>query len=212
VAGVWPGLLGLHVYAAHDSQASLRNWIADQYNGTVNGTVTFTADRGHAGNGTTGYIDTGFAGNTAHANWGQDNATIGAYVNVAGGTAAFPMGQAATLNTFINPRNGAGNTQGRNHSTGTVTIADPVGTRLGLTCAYRNASGTGGLTRNGSDLGTASSFSTTMNASNLSVGMGNATFATDRIALAFWGKAFTGAEIAAIYAAALAYLTAIGAN
>ncbi len=52
----------LHVYATQDSTTALLNLISTSFNGTANGSPTFTADRGYTGTegSSTVYINTGF--------------------------------------------------------------------------------------------------------------------------------------------------------
>ena len=64
--GVYTLLDGLYVGATSNLANSEVNWANPvQYNLTKNGTVTFTANAGWTGDGSTGYFDTGFNPNTA---------------------------------------------------------------------------------------------------------------------------------------------------
>ena len=60
--GVWSKLDVLHIYATQDSTTALLNLVSTSYNGTANGSPSFTADRGFTGVSGSGtvYIDTGF--------------------------------------------------------------------------------------------------------------------------------------------------------
>jgi hypothetical protein len=57
----------LHVYATQNSTVALLNLLQNTYNGTANGSFTFTADRGYSGQpaSSTTYINTGFNSTTA---------------------------------------------------------------------------------------------------------------------------------------------------
>lgn len=62
-AGIWDSLDVLYVFAGDgDRDFALINWVdTSQFNGVINGTVTFTANEGVKGNGTNGYINTGYS-------------------------------------------------------------------------------------------------------------------------------------------------------
>lgn len=78
-AGVWSILDVLYVLAAANSQAALINWKSPgTFNGTVNGSPTFTADRGFTGtqSSTTQWGDTGFNPSTAGGSFTQNSAHL----------------------------------------------------------------------------------------------------------------------------------------
>jgi hypothetical protein len=209
-AGVWNKLIGLYVLQAADAQAAQRNWIQDLYNASPTASPTFTADQGYAFNGSTQYLDTGCAGNLADAKWGQDNTCFGTFQRTSGTLNRATMGQASSFNCFVDPRNTAGtDSRGQVHVGAAITKAESVGNRTGLVAAYRNASGTMGLNRNGVDLGTSASTSTTRNASNFLVGAASSSFCTDQISMAFWGGHLTAAELLSLHNAHLAYVAAL---
>jgi hypothetical protein len=102
--GLWTKFDMLHIYATQDSTTALLNLISSSYNGTINGSPTFTADRGFRGaeGSSTIYIDTGFNPssasspkftlNSAHISaWAVDNAAPGysqyAIMGLAGSSA-----------------------------------------------------------------------------------------------------------------------------
>src|SRR5262245_39221350 len=58
-SGAWAKMDFLYVLAAHDNQAARLNWKTAANLATVNGTCTFTVDRGYNGDGSTGYLGTG---------------------------------------------------------------------------------------------------------------------------------------------------------
>lgn len=78
-AGVWAKLEALQVYAAHDSQAALLNWISTSYNAT-NSSSTFTANQGYKGNGSTTHLSTGLNPSSAALS-SLNDATVGFWVN-----------------------------------------------------------------------------------------------------------------------------------
>ncbi len=80
--GVWAKLDLLHIYATQDSTTALLNLVSTNYNGTANGSPTFTADRGFTGieNSATVYIDTNFNAATATSpNFIQDSGHMSAW-------------------------------------------------------------------------------------------------------------------------------------
>ncbi|HYF53426.1 MAG TPA: hypothetical protein VEA41_04135, partial [Salinarimonas sp.] len=66
-SGVWARLDGLHIFAAHTSQAALLNWKANQFNGTLVDAPTFTANRGYQGDGVNDRIDLNYNPNSPPA-------------------------------------------------------------------------------------------------------------------------------------------------
>ena len=83
-AGVWAKLDGLYIMAAHDAQAARVNAVNPASVATANGTITFTTDRGYAGNGTTGYLNTGFNPTTAPSpKYARNSAHMGAWSRTA---------------------------------------------------------------------------------------------------------------------------------
>ncbi len=61
IAGIWPKLAALYLTAAHDAQAARLNWVSGSHDLTEHGALTFTADRGYTGDGSTGYLDSGWS-------------------------------------------------------------------------------------------------------------------------------------------------------
>lgn len=90
-AGIWTKLDALQVYAAHHEQAGRVDWKLPSRVASRTETLTFTADRGFAGDGVSGKLDTGFnpaAGtpvssldSACMAIWQNGTANIAGYVN-----------------------------------------------------------------------------------------------------------------------------------
>jgi hypothetical protein len=90
-AAIWPLLDALYIFDAIDTATALTNLISSKYTGVVHGTMTFAANAGYTGDGTTGYIDTQFNPSTAGgANYSLNSASMGFYVT--GGTTTSLMG------------------------------------------------------------------------------------------------------------------------
>jgi hypothetical protein len=78
--GVWSQLDIYYILAAHDTQASRLNWKSPgDFTLTANGTITFTVDRGWQGDGSTGYLNTGWIPATHGVNYALDDASFGVY-------------------------------------------------------------------------------------------------------------------------------------
>ncbi len=83
VLGIWQKLDLLYIFAAPNSATALQNLIKNSFNGTANGTPSFTSYQGFTGvdASTTVYIDTGFNPSTAGGNYVQNSAHISAWSN-----------------------------------------------------------------------------------------------------------------------------------
>jgi len=103
-ADIWAKLDVLWMLAAHDAQAGRLNWKAPaSFALTEVNSPTFTADRGYAGNGTTSYLDTGWAASTNGVQFQQNSASILAYnLSTAAGNGAL-IGLASGLGFNIFP-------------------------------------------------------------------------------------------------------------
>jgi hypothetical protein len=66
--------------AAETQEAALTNLISSSFDGTLHGTVTFTANDGFHPDGIDGYIDTEYLANTAAGNFTQTSASFGLWM------------------------------------------------------------------------------------------------------------------------------------
>jgi hypothetical protein len=90
----------LQIWDAIDTPTALTNLISSKYTGVVHGGMTFAANAGFTGDGSTGYIDTQFNPSTAvGAKYSLNSASMGLYSTVAAPGAASVMGasDAATV-------------------------------------------------------------------------------------------------------------------
>lgn len=100
----------LYIYAAPDSTTALLNLKSSSFNGTVNGSLTFTANQGFTGTAgsTTVYIDTGFNPTTqaGTSQFQQNSAHISVWNLTNATTTHGPIGGAngSINNTLIFPR------------------------------------------------------------------------------------------------------------
>lgn len=90
----WNSLDALYGFKAADEQSAFLNWKSTSYGLTKSGTGTLTQNRAFAGNGTTGYLRSGFNPSTSGSlNHLLNSAMIGVWVrNPATGAARFHIG------------------------------------------------------------------------------------------------------------------------
>lgn len=78
--GIWDLLDQLVLFAAHDESIALTNLKSVNFNPSVVGVVTWTANLGYIGSGIFDCIDSGFNPSTAGGNYTRDNAGFGIWV------------------------------------------------------------------------------------------------------------------------------------
>lgn len=191
------------------------NWVASDFPVNPIGGLAFTPGVGWVGNGTTHYIDTGYAPSTGVL-FQQNNASFG--VLTSGGTdsaAEVGHGISALGGTTIIPRavNGV-----YRHTVNCITVVNSANgastTRLGLTAVNRSASNATQMYRNGVSVLTGAINSQSRNSANLYVlaindGSGAAFGAQDQNCVAYWiGASMTAGEHLAMYNALQAYAAA----
>jgi hypothetical protein len=90
--GVWAQLDALYMFATQDSTTAALNLISSTYNATVNGSPTFTADRGFTGveTSSTVYINSNFTPSTATSPKYTLNSSHLSVWNLTNSTSAFP--------------------------------------------------------------------------------------------------------------------------
>jgi hypothetical protein len=206
--GLWTKISWLSLLASHDSQSGRLNAKDPTKSFTANGTTTFTADRGFAGDGSTGYLDAGETPQAAGV-FAQDSAFMSVYFNVLGtGGGKANAGQPDASNGVLFYNSNWGKI---NHSTFVFPTAVYA---TGLTSITRTGAAAGKFYANGSPNGTFSNTSTAPLALNMRalVSGNGAQFTDGRIALMAWGSALSDADAAALYGRINTYLTAIGAN
>jgi len=147
--GVSSKLDALYIFATADTTTAKLNLISSSFNATQSGTLTFSADHGYTGDGSTGYLDTGFTANTGGTNFIQDSAAFGVYI-LTSSTAdhGIQRGTSNSLNSFIwiRPASGVFTYIINGGSSGAPTISNSqgfwVGTRTSSSSisAYKNGS------------------------------------------------------------------------
>lgn len=206
-AGVWTKLDFLHVMAAHDAQAARINWITPAQVGTVSGTVTFTADRGYAGDGVSGYIDTGLNYSTLPT-YRQDNAHIGVWCVTEAQSTNFCIGSITTNLGVINPRSTTNQQVSRVNASSGASIANSVA--KGHSVATRgNATNQSGY-KNGALLGSPALASVAITTNVITYFRAVSGYDSRQVAAGHGGINLTATEITDLYGALNTYMTAVG--
>jgi len=100
---------GLYIFATNTTTTANLNLCGTSFGLTSHGTITFNADTGYTGNGSTGYLDTGFNLSTAGGHFLQNSASLGVYVltNRTSDSTMVAMGaDDGTIFSLIEPLNG----------------------------------------------------------------------------------------------------------
>lgn len=213
-AGVWTKLDVLYVFAAHDSQASLLNWKNPAtFNAAVAAaTVTFTTDRGHTGDGASGYIDSGFNASTAGGNFVRDSAHLAVWSGTE--VQASSIYEVGTTGARINSRDDAtlGFHRLNSGSSQPITVANSIG----WICIARN---------NSSNYDNVKNLGTVANETEASLALANLNFficcqndagslsgpSSRRVQAVHWGSYIDDTERDATYNALNTYMVAVGA-
>lgn len=208
-SGVWPKLTVLHLIAAHDAQAARLNWVQPAYDLTAVNSPMFTADRGYAGDGAAAYLDTGWAPSLG----AQDSLCFGVWTRTNSQSAAGVAGTSAGPSVLLLPRSATDTAAVRaNQGPATASGAGSVTDGSGLTVANRSGASAVQIYKGGALLLSASPASAAPGTSSLTLGLFNASnFNTHQFAACVIGSSLNGAEQAALHAALLGYMRAVGA-
>ena len=218
--GSWAKRDAIYVMAAHDAQASRRNWIADQYNLTAVSGPVFTADRGYAGDGSGAYLDTTLNPATAvSSKLTQNSASVAVWnrsARAANATVQLGAQNSATSVIYIQTRfNGDLFTGFLNNTTPGDTVANTVSN--GFYAVNRSTSTALQLYKNNASVLAATKASVappsatiTLLASNRQ-GSTPTAFSADQLAFSAIGGHLTAAELLAEYSAVQSYLQTVGA-
>lgn len=219
-ASIWTKIDVLWWLGGPDAQASRING-KDPGNLTLTqvGTVTHTAYRGFAGNGSNGYHTTGYNPSTFGGQWALNDAHLAVYSRSSGQENGTEMGcrvsssdNQATLNTRTTG-DSAGTRINQDVSTG-LFPANTDGS--GLFVGRRTASNAIALFRNGSSLGTGSEASQAVPNLGMFLGALNqngsaAQFSSRQLLFACAGASLTNQNITDLNSAVAAFATSIGA-
>lgn len=211
------------LFAAENSQASLIDIV--NLSSAANSSATFTADQGYAGNASTTFVNTNFAGSTNGVNYTQNSASMSCYVRTSRSTAA---NKAAVS---FNDDGGGKTSRFFPHASGSVIIAGlNINNSFPQTGTTSNAQGFYTISRTGSattdvykNSNTTAIFSPTTTSTALSattfyVGAENvqvsadAFFSDDQIAVVAFGAGLSAADAAQFQTDINAYMTTLGTN
>jgi hypothetical protein len=97
----WTKLDAIWTMAAHGTASAKMNWLSTSYTLSLQGTPnpTFTTDQGYAGDGTNGYIKTGYVPSAGGKKWVQNSCSMGLYSRTSAAEAKVQMG--VTTNSSI---------------------------------------------------------------------------------------------------------------
>jgi hypothetical protein len=214
-AGVWSLLDAVWFMAAHDEQAGRLNW-KDPASFTLSeqGVITFTVDRGWQGNGTTGYLNTGWIPATHGVNYQQNDASAGGFVQLAvlGGLGGALSG--GLTGPILQVLRGDGNRINSLFVAGTGLA--PAISSEGFYVTRRTASDAQQMLTNGTIDATNTAASSTRPAVALYIGARNNNgtadlFSQNRLAMFFTAAAMSAAQQLSLYNTTQAYMTAVGA-
>ena len=215
--GVWTLLDALWVMAAHHEQASRLNWKSPgNFTLSEQGGITFETDRGWQGNGTSGYLNTGWIPATHGVNYQQNGASAGGYVqeNGTGSVIGGALSGGAT-GPILLALQGGGN-RINTEFTGATGLT-PAITAEGFYVIRRTASNAQQMLSNGAIDATNTATSSTRPAVALYLGARNNNgtadlFSQNRLALANVGAAMSEAQQASLYSVfQTGYLATVGA-
>lgn len=211
LGGVWSLLDTLYILAAADATAALINVRnPGVFDLTAVNSPTFTVDRGYTGDGVTSYLDSNFSPSTAGGQFSQNSAhfsarslthpgSAGRLIGDAGGSSAYAI--IPVFGSTMFSRVGGSGDAGFNSGSNTSSIGNFLAYRDGTT--VKNC-------KDGVPLA-----STTYASSSLTSGtvayLKGSSFGPYEVASGTIGGALSGAQVAALHAAELAYMQAVGA-
>ena len=168
----WSSLDALYKLATDTTTDAYLNLVSSSYGLTAHGSGSFSADNGWIGDGSSGYLDTGFTPSTASGNFALSSATVAAYVvnnriaahayeNIGGGTAGYVFNESMNGTSVLN---GGANT--------TQATSGAVVTAKGLLTFTLNGT-VQSLLSNAGVVGTNTQTATALGNSSLSIGAFN---------------------------------------
>jgi len=217
--GTYSLLDALYIFATNNTTTAALNLVSTSFTIAPSGTLTFTADVGWAGDGSTGFLDTGYTPSTAGLNYALNAASVGIYTQTSRTT-----GTGTSLGT---QNNGGSATQVRvdalNGSSFVFDInnfdANSTGNAnaRGAWVVSRTSSSLYSLYKNGSVTALSTQTSTPVALPNLSIyiealdvpGSTKINFCSDQQSAAFIGGPLTSAQASSIMNRINAYMAAM---
>ncbi|WP_417310548.1 hypothetical protein [Devosia sp.] len=208
--GVWSKLDALYVLAAHDGQAALRNWVADQYNLSEVAAPDFLADRGYSGDGATSYLSCNTAGGLDRFTRNDCHMGIWSLSNLLNAGSASQ--ECGNTNCTIVKSSGSGGTVVVRPNTASGIGSAPSAHFPGLIGWSRFDTSNWELFAHGLSVGARTDASAALEDTDFWVcGRADGNFGVNRIAACHFGAALNAMEWSVMHAALSSYLDAMGA-
>jgi len=220
--GVLTKLDALYIFATNNRTNALLNLVQNAFNPTEHGTVSFSADHGYTGDGSTFFLDTGFTPSTAGGNFTLNAASLGFYDL----TNRNPFASTLEIGVHFGGVNndqaiaGAGVSNQATCSVNTTGAASQAGGHATncFIAASRTTSSLQTLYRNGSSIATDATASGAL-ASGGSIYIcannnfsGGSLFSSDQLSAAFLGGGLTGTDVSNLSIRLNNYMTVFGIN
>jgi hypothetical protein len=219
--GTYSLLDALYIFASNTTTTANLNLISTSFGLTLTGALTFAADVGYTGDGSTGFLDTHLTPSTGGTNFVLNSASIGTYIqSTTANTASVIMG-GATTGTFayMSPVN-TGNVftwDMNDNSFPSFTNTNPQGAWIN---SRNSSSSTTSLYKNGSATpagtsGSATSTSLTADTILIFALRNNGTpgnFTNYQASAAFIGGGLSASQAVAVNNRINAYMIALGHN
>lgn len=209
-AGSWALMDCFYVTAAADSQAATINW-KNPGNFTLvpTNSPAFVADRGFTGDGATSYLSTQFNPVAAAGNYSLNNSSYGVFIGTNSVVDAQDMAQLAGGTTLLRARQTGDTASIRLNDGAAVTGA--VTTSIGHTAGSRVSAASKFLYRNGAQIGTSATASSSVTSSPFTLLRSSATFSTHQVSAAHVSASLSAAQMLSLSNSLITYLTAVGA-
>lgn len=194
--------------ACDNETDAVRNLLSASYGLTKVGTAPFTAYTGWTGDGSTGYLGSGFIPSSAAGHYTQNSAHIGVWTLKTADNGLQSIGATdGTRLSFIIPK-GSGNATFRNNSNTSISVAYG-GNSAGYSIANRSASNANQGYRNTVSVVTGSAASTGLPTAEMRLLNVATNFSNNQIFAWHWGSSLTSGEGTDLYFAGLLPLARI---
>ena len=206
----------LYIFATNTTSTANLNLVSTSFGITQSGAVTFSADNGYTGDGSTGFLNTNLTPPATH--YTQNSASFGCYIltNRGADAGSVSIGAGASVYAFMQPFVFGSNVFGYDINAAAFPSVANTSTNNAW-IVTRPSSGTENVYKNGSTtpFTTATVTSTGVPATTFTflALAGTSDFDQfDQIAAGFIGGGLTGTQAAAINNRINAYMTALGIN
>lgn len=214
--GVWSLIDGLYILAAADAATARTNLKQSSYGLTANGGLTFTADQGYLGDGSSGYLTTGYDPATSGGNFPSSGnlGTLAAYDITSDATGGFQYlihtgGNVSFIcplfagDIYTNIGGSGPNATAGGNARGSIVVS-----RTGATAAqlYKNGAANGALFTTAAAGGSSGTITLLANTG------GSGAFLPHRLAAAMFGGGLNGTQALAYMSRVYAYMNPLGIN